>query len=128
MMQLNLHGQEHGIASTGELEQLLAQAGSLAQCELWLTMPNTPEEGPALCMLRNGANAWLMYLSPQDDASCHSLGDDEEPDECSYLLANGQVDFYPQAWCISVALCHQAMREFFTFGGRRPEAVAWQAD
>lgn len=127
-MMFNLHGEAHAVASLAQLEQLLAHAHTLAQCELWLTMASEPEQGAALCLLRNGGNAWLMYVSPDDDASAHSLGDDEEEGDCSYLMANGQVDLYPDAWCIDLALCHQAMREFFSGKGKRPAGIAWQAD
>lgn len=128
MMELNLHGEAVAIASLADLRQALARAQSLAQCELWLTLAVDAEQGPALCMLRNGASAWLMYLSGQDDASYHSLGDDEEKGDCSYWLANGQVDVYPAAWCVDVALCHRAMAVFFTTGGAKLSAVEWQRD
>lgn len=128
MMELNLHGVAVAIASLADLQQALARAQSLAQCELWLTLAVDAEQGPALCMLRNGASAWLMYLSGQEDASFHSLGDEEEEGECSYWLANGQVDVYPAARCVDVALCHRAMAAFFTSGGARPAAVEWQPD
>ena len=128
MMELNLHGEAVAIASLADLRQALARAQSLAQCELWLTMAVEAEQGPALCMLKNGASAWLLYVSGQDDASFHSLGDEEEEGECSYWLANGQVDVYPAAWCVEVALCHRAMAAFFTTCGARPAAVEWQPD
>lgn len=128
MMELNLHGEAHAVATTAQLQALLARSHTLAQCELWLTMTADAEQGPALCMLRNGGNAWLMYLSPQDGTSYHSLGDEEAPGECSYLLANGQLDFYPEAWCIAVEPCYQAMAAFLRDSGARPAAVAWQAD
>ena len=132
MMEFNLHGEAHAVATRAQLQTLLARSHTLAQCELWLTMASDADadadQGPALCMLRNGGNAWLMYWSPQDGASYHSLGDEEAPGECSYLLANGQVDFYPEAWCIAVELCHQAMAAFLRDRGMRPAAVAWQAD
>lgn len=128
MMEFNLHGETVAIASLADLQQALARAQLLAQCELWLTMAVDAEQGPTLCMLKNGASAWLMYLSGQEDASFHSLGDEEEEGECSYWLANGQVDVYPAAWCVEVALCHRAMAAFFTSGGARPAAVEWQPD
>ena len=128
MMELNLHGEAVAIASLADLQQALARAQLLAQCELWLTMAVDAEQGPALCMLKNGASAWLMYVSGKDDASFHSLGDEEEEGECSYWLANGQVDVYPAAWCVDVALCHRAMAAFFTSGGARPAAVEWRPD
>ena len=128
MMELNLHGEAVAIASLQDLQQALARALSLAQCELGLTSAVDAEQGPALCMLKNGASAWLMYVSGQDDASFHSLGDEEEEGECSYWLGNGQVDVYPAAWCVDVVLCHRAMAAFFTSGGARPAAVEWQPD
>ena len=128
MMALNVHGETVAIATLAHLQQALARAQSLAQCELWLTMAVDAELGPALCMLRNGGSAWLMYLSGQDDASYHSLGDEEEKGDCSYWLANGQVDEYPAAWCVAVEQCHRALAEFFSTGGVRPDAIAWQAD
>ena len=97
-MELNLHGEARAVDSIAALEQALTDARALAQCELWLTLATDAEQGPALCLLRNGGNAWLMYLSGQDDLSFHSLGDEEETGECSYLLSNGQVDVYPEAW------------------------------
>ena len=127
-MELNLHGEARAVDSIAALKQALTDARALAQCELWLTMAEDAEQGPALCMLKNGASAWLMYVSGQDDASFHSLGDEEEEGECSYWLANGQVDVYPAAWCVDVALCHRAMAAFFTTGGARPAAVEWQPD
>ena len=127
-MELNLHGDARAVDSIAALEQALTDARALAQCELWLTLATDAEQGPALCLLRNGGNAWLMYLSGQDDLSFHSLGDEEEPGECSYLLSNGQVDVYPEAWCVEVGQCERAFLAFFRTGGARPAAIAWEAD
>lgn len=127
-MELNLHGEPRVIDGILALEQALQEALTLAQCELWLTLATDAEQGPALCMLRNGGNAWLMYLSGQDDLSFHSLGDEEADGVCSYLLSNGQVDEYPEAWCVEVAQCQRALLAFFRTGGARPAAIAWEAD
>ncbi len=127
-MELNLHGDARAVDSIAALEQALTDARALAQCELWLTLATDAEQGPALCLLRNGGNAWLMYLSGQDDLSFHSLGDEEETGECSYLLSNGQVDVYPEAWCVEVGQCERAFLAFFRTGGARPAAIAWEAD
>lgn len=127
-MELNLHGEARAIDSIVALEQALQQARALAQCELWLTQATDAEQGPALCMLRNGGNAWLMYLSGQDDLSYHSLGDEEADGACSYLLTNGQVDEYPEAWCIDVEQCQRAFLAFFKTGGAQPAVIAWEAD
>lgn len=127
-MELNLHGEPRVVDSILALEQALHEARARAQCELWLTLATDAEQGPALCMLRNGGNAWLMYLSGQDDLSFHSLGDEEADGACSYLLSNGQVDEYPEAWCVEVEQCQRAFAEFFRTGGARPAAIAWEAD
>ena len=127
-MELNLHGEPRVVDSVPALEQTLLDARALAQCELWLTLAAEAEQGPALCMLRNGGNAWLMYLSGQDDLSFHSLGDEEADGVCSYLLANGQVDEYPEGWCVEVEQCQRAFVAFFKTGGTRPAAIAWEAD
>ncbi|KAB8058720.1 hypothetical protein GCN74_14765 [Janthinobacterium sp. FT14W] len=127
-MELNLHGEARALDSIVALEQALQEARALAQCELWLTQATDAEQGPALCMLRNGGNAWLMYLSGQDDLSYHSLGDEEAEGACSYLLANGQVDAYPEAWCVDVNLCERAIVAFFRTGGAQPAVIAWEAD
>ncbi|MGK5031607.1 Imm1 family immunity protein [Janthinobacterium sp. MDT1-19] len=127
-MELNLHGESRVIDSLLALEQALQEARALAQCELWLTNASEAEQGPALCMLRNGGNAWLMYLSGQDDSSFHTLGDEEADGACSYLLANGQVDEYPEAWCVEVEHCQRAFVAFFRTGGAQPAAIAWEAD
>ncbi len=127
-MELNLHGEARAVDDILALEQMLQEARALAQCELWLTMATDAEQGPALCMLRNGGNAWLMYLSGQDDRSFHSLGDEEADGVCSYLLSNGQVDEYPEAWSVDVEHCRRAFADFFRTGGARPAAIAWEAD
>ena len=127
-MALNLHGEARAVDSIVALEQMLQEARTLAQCELWLTRATDAEQGPALCMLRNGGNAWLMYLSGQDDLSLHSLGDEEAEGTCSYLLSNGQVDEYPEAWCVEVEQCQRALLAYFRTGGARPAGVAWEAD
>ena len=127
-MELNLHGEPRPVDSVLALQQALLEARALAQCELWLTMAEDAEQGPALCMLRNGGNAWLMYLSGHDNLSFHSLGDEEAEGACSYLLANGQVDEYPEAWCVDVEQCQRAFLSFFKTGGVRPDAIAWEPD
>ncbi len=127
-MELNLHGESRVIDSILALEQALREARALAQCQLWLTRATDAEQGPALCMLRNGGNALLMYLSGQDDLSFHTLGDEEADGVCSYLLANGQVDEYPEAWCVEVEQCQRAFVEFFRTSCAQPAGIAWQAD
>jgi hypothetical protein len=59
--------------------------------ELWVDEP----EGPAIRMLRNGANAWLMYLRHEGDSGFPTCGDARRIGTVSYQLSNGQIDEYP---------------------------------
>lgn len=127
-MELNVHGEAYAVASLADLKHALKQADTMAQCELWLAMAIEPEQGPALCLLRNGGNAWLMYLSGQDESSFHSLGDEGDDGVCSYWLANGQVDEYPAAWCVDVEQAQLALVQFLETGGARPSAIVWERD
>ena len=46
-MELNLHGESRDVGTIAALEQALLDARTLAQCELWLTMAEDAEQGPA---------------------------------------------------------------------------------
>jgi len=92
------------------------------QFELWLNMPG----GPALCMLRNARNAWLMYLRHAEDAGLATSGDIRRLGVVSYRLSNGQVDEYPASWCVDVADCYKALAYFFVNEGLRPEWLTWR--
>ena len=91
--------------------------------ELWLN----EHEGRAMCMLRNGANAWLMYLRHNGDSGFATLGDMDRLETVSYQLSNGQTDEYPAAWCVPIEDCYKALTYFFVNHGLRPEWLTWQA-
>jgi hypothetical protein len=93
-----------------------------SQFELWVNQP----DGPAICMLRNSQNAWLMYLRHDGDSGFHSLGNSEREGFIEYRLSNGQIDEYPRAWCIPVEDCYKAISFFFVNDGLRPHWLTWQ--
>ena len=74
-------------------------------------------DGSAICLIAVGAHG-----DPLD------LGDEEADGVCSYLLSNGQVDEYPEAWCVEVEHCQRAFVAFFRTGGAQPAGIAWEAD
>jgi hypothetical protein len=77
-------------------------------------------------MLRNGKHAFLMYLRVSGDSGFVSVGSSEQDVPVQYRLSNGQVDEYPNAWCLPVEQCYKALAYFFVNDGQRPEWVAWR--
>jgi len=81
-----------------------------------------------LSMLRSGANAFLMYLRYEGDSGYTSRGHLDRSGVASYVLANGQVDEYPLAWCIDPEQCYRAIACFFANDGARPDGIDWHKD
>jgi len=76
-------------------------------------------------MLRNGTNAWLMYLRHHEgDNGFTSQGETGRIGVASYELSNGQVDEYPLSWCIEIEQCYKALAYFFVNEGSKPEWVS----
>jgi hypothetical protein len=100
----------------------LARFGRHARFELWLSV----FEGPSICMLRNGEHAFLMYLRFSGDSGFVSTNESTNEEPIEYRLSNGQVDRYPQSWCLPIEQCFKALAHFFANDGTRPEGVAWR--
>jgi hypothetical protein len=89
--------------------------------ELWASVPN----GPSILMLRNGSQAWLMYLRFNGDAGYVTQGDPTQTGKTCYILSNGQADRYPLSWCIDLEQCYRAIAYFCAYEGARPKWIAW---
>jgi hypothetical protein len=120
MIELTLNDRRLNAASEEAFEASLDGAMTEPEFELWASV----RDGPAMCMLRHGANAWLMYLRCPGDAGFRSTGV-ERSGTASYKLSNGQVDEYPLSWCVDVQQCFDAFRSFHRHQGARPKCVAW---
>lgn len=118
-IQFNGAGQD--IASVEQLGELLDRIDETRQFELWACKP----EGPSMCMLRNGDNAWLMYLRHEEDSGFNSIGNVDRDGVASYVLDNGQEDEYPLAWCIDVEQCYKAIAYFCVNNGAQPAWISW---
>jgi hypothetical protein len=92
--------------------------------ELWLRVPN----GTSMSMLRNGPNAFLMYLRFRGDSGFTSRASPAKPGTASFRLSNGQEDEYPLSWCIDVEQCYKALAYFFVNNGDKPDWVQWHQD
>lgn len=111
-------------SSTEELGCLLDRLDECPMFELWAKSAS----GAALCMLRNGDAAWLMYLQREGDGGFSSRSTNERSGSASFLLSNGQRDEFPLSWCIDVEQCYKAMAYFFENDGARPEWITWHED
>ena len=90
--------------------------------ELWLST----NDGPSIVMLRNGEQAFLMYLRFNGDSGFVTKGDQDRQGTCANKLGNGQIDQLPLSWCIDLDQCYRAVAYFFVNYGARYDYVAWQ--
>jgi hypothetical protein len=91
------------------------------QFELWVSH----NDGPSMCMLRSGDDAFLMYQRFEGDPGYVSKRNSASPAVVKYRLSNGQVDDYPASWSLPIEQCYQAMAYFFVNDGLRPDWVQW---
>lgn len=122
MVTASFNGKEEEFQSIEALGVAFARFDEYPRFELWLSVP----EGPSTCMLRNGEHAFLMYLRFPGDSGFVSTSESIIKEAIEYRLSNGQVDRYPQSWCIPIEQCFKALAEFFANNGARPEWVAWR--
>ena len=120
MIELSLNDRRMDATTEEAFDASLGSAMAESAFELWVSVP----DGPAMCMLRNGADAWLMYLRWPADAGFRSVGV-ERSGTASYALSNAQVDEYPLSWCVDVQSCFDAFRSFHRHQGVRPKCIDW---
>jgi hypothetical protein len=119
---VSFRGKDRQCSSVEELSAALQEFDAFSRFELWLNQP----DGPALCMLRNGEDAWPMYLRHPGDPGFNSIGDRQRQGMVAYELGNGQADEYPAAWCVPVEDCYKTVEFFFAHEGLRPDWLEWQ--
>jgi hypothetical protein len=122
MIETSFNGKKEDVASVDAFAIALHRYAICDAFELWLSA----DTGPSMCMLRNGQDAFLMYLRCPGDSGFTSVGDATAKFRVvTYALSNGQLEEYPGSWCLPVAQCFEAAELFFTRNGQRPECVAW---
>jgi Immunity protein Imm1 len=124
MIAFNFNGAELHPSSTEEVGRLLDRVDQVREFELWASAPN----GPSLCMLRNGDDAWLMYLRQEGDSGFSSRSFVHCAGTVTFRLCNGQVDEYPRSWCIDIEQCYKALAYFFENAGAKPDWIDWNED
>lgn len=121
-MILNFNDRQINCDKTQEVRLVLIDVDAAPQFELWASISN----GPSMRMLRNGADAWLMYLRNQNDDGYRSSGNPTAAGTANYRLPNGKTDSYPLSWCVEVARCYHAIVQFSVTDGERPNQINWQ--
>ncbi|WP_454908027.1 hypothetical protein [Variovorax gossypii] len=124
MIEITLNGRSLGAASLEQLGVELNLINAVPQFELWVSVTG----GPSMCMLRNGQNAWLMYLRESGDSGFRSCGELDRLGVGNFVLSSGQVDEYPLSWCIGVEQCYQAIAYFYVNDGAKPECITWHEE
>ncbi len=124
MISFDFNGQREPVLSTEHMGRLLDQFDQSPLFELWAYSP----AGPSLCMLRNGDDAWLMYLRHEGDSGFSSRSASARAGSANFKLSNGQFDAYPLSWCVDVKQCYKAMAYFYENAGARPEWIEWYED
>lgn len=123
MLSVTFNGESHPVKSIEEFGAALDHFNDSKQFEMWVSL----EDGPSMCMLRNGDNSWLMYLRFAGERGFVSRGNPNATGSASYVLSNDQVDEYPLSWCIDVEQCYKALAYFFVNKGAMPNWVSWRA-
>lgn len=122
MITVSVNGRTLHATTRAELTESLSVINAQQEFELWIATVN----GPAMCMLRSGDNAWLMYLREPGDSGLSSRGDEGLAGFAEYTLLNGQVDKYPLSWCVSLGDCMKALKDFWLNDGCKPEGIFWR--
>lgn len=121
MIAIFFNGEPKDIQSIEALGEALNDFDEHQQFELWVNVEN----GPSLCMLRNGENAFLMYLRFSGDQGFFSLGNPAAKGTVGYTLANGQLDEYPASWSVEKEQCYKAVAYVYVNEGLKPEWITW---
>lgn len=122
-MILYVNGQERPVEDRVAVEALIGPVSSRVVGECWLERAGSGN----LCLLSNGALAFLMHLPPDDPAGWSSRNGTSESEPVEFLLANGEVQMFPRHFCIDV---EDAWKAFLTYAdkGIRAPWVHWHDD
>jgi len=112
------------VSSIEELNEALTRFDDEPNFDLWVSIP----DGPMINMIRNGPDAFLMYLRFAEDTGFTSRSHVPRVGTASFRLANGQVDDFPLSWCIDREQCYKAVAHFCANEGERPKWIAWHED
>jgi hypothetical protein len=127
-MELLLNGATAPYSSIQNLRASLTESGRQFG-EVWL---EATDDGPALCMLVNGNQAFLIYLGDNNgDLGFTSRNPRYEgPMDAvmEFELSNGQIDEYPAAWAVPLNDALEACEHFVASGGGRSPDITWHDD
>lgn len=94
--------------------------------EIWIELEN----GQAMCALINNNRGWLMCIMNEEGNSLSSRNPDYIGDEettLDFMRNNGQCDYYPLSWCLSVDIVYHVLN-YFEQEKKLPEFIVWHED
>ena len=120
-MKAIVNNNTHNINSTYELSHLLDYIDNLQYAEVWFDH----NESPSICLLKSNDNTFLMYLENSDDEGVVTKGSNNFEQSIDYKLTNGQIDQYPQSWCIEKELAYKGLAYFYENEGAKSPYLNW---
>jgi len=106
------------------LDEHLANTVGATFAEVWLQH----DDGHTLGMLKSDNRALLLFLENPGAVGRTSRSKDDMPrSPIPFQLTNGQMDEYPAAWTIPVAIAVDALRHFCDTGEPAP-FIDWSND
>ena len=125
-LSLSINGDESEIPDIAALRSSLAAMPPAQFAELWLR----GHAESALCLLRSGDRAFLMFLRFSGDSGFTSRAGDafaDRADDLEFALSNGQHDSYPASWTISLEEAMGVFEHYFQTGQQSP-SIHWHDD
>jgi len=120
-MKIQLNSLEIEIRTDSELSQFLDRIDAIEKLEGLVKS----KENRSLSILKSGDEIFLMYIEFPGDEGVVTGSHDVDSKLIEFRLANGQVDEYPQSWCIEKEAAYKAIAYFLVNSGERSPHIAW---
>ena len=121
-MKASINQKEQKVVSIRDLSDFLDEIDQQGFVEAWLYF----DTGSSICLLKNREKVFLMYLKDIEDEGTTSIGDEGLSGLSDFRLSNGQIDQYPNAWCIDSEYALKGLAYFHQNEGIKSEYIQWQ--
>ncbi|ARU57248.1 hypothetical protein OLMES_3207 [Oleiphilus messinensis] len=121
-MKVHFNNKEISIGSEQELSEYIELIDTTEKVETWFNA----DSGQSICLLKSGENTLLMYLRFPEDVGFVSGKTNDAKVLIEFTIGNGQVDEYPQSWCIDNEAAYKALAYFYVNSGQKSPHIDWQ--
>lgn len=120
-MDLVVNGVEHVNLWSEAVNEILKHAEGINDLETWFSHTDRS----SITALLNARRGWLMFSNSETDKCWRTQNSSiTSNDEDSYLLSNGQKDFYPNSYAYSRKSIFAALNNFISSGQLDP-SLSW---